>query len=390
VAIIGGGAAGVSAAVAAATAQSAPLSVALIESSHRLGGAVTAAMHRSLCGLYAGRPREPFDTLNAGTQRDLIARMVALAPESVVPRGLGKAWVLEFPASVWELALDAISTRPNLDRLMGCKVSRIHRKNGMISGIEVDGASNADLEVAVLIDCSGGGAAIEMCGEGAAVPVAADERMLGGYSVRMAGLEGDLEMLRIQIPYVLARAVLDGKLPAEARFTMFHPGPGSGEGICKLAVNPSRFGQEEVELFAGDILEHLRGQLSAFAHSRVVETSPRALSRDGVRLNGKYMITQADVLESRRHDSQAVRAWWPIERWSAEQGPTFSYPAEGKPYDIPLDAMRSAVIPNLLAAGTCVSATADAAASIRASGICLATGHAAGALAASMVPRLKE
>jgi len=52
--------------------------------------------------------------------------------------------------------------------------------------------------------------------------------------------------------------------------------------------------------------------------------------------------------------------------------------------------MRSAVIPNLLAAGTCVSATADAAASIRASGICLATGHAAGALAASMVPRLKE
>jgi hypothetical protein len=392
VAVIGAGAAGVAAAVAAAgaSAHSAPLSVALIEASHRLGGAVTAAMHRSLCGLYAAEPHGPLDTLNAGTQRELIARMVALSPASVVPRKVGKTWVLEFPADAWETALNDISTRSNVDRLLGCKVSEIRRKNGRISDIRVDGAVDRQIGVRVLIDCTGGGAAIGMCGQDAALFDDASTRMLGGYSVRIAGLEGDPQMLRVQIPYVLTRAVLDGKLPSEARFTMFLPGPGFGEGICKLAVNPARFAQEDVELFASQVLEHLKGQLPAFANSRVVEASPRALARDGVRLRGKYVVTEADVLEGRRLDSQDVRAWWPIERWCPEQGPTYAYPPQGVPYGIPCDAFRSAVIDNLLAAGTCVSATSAAAASLRASGICLATGHAAGVLAASLLNRPKE
>jgi hypothetical protein len=46
--------------------------------------------------------------------------------------------------------------------------------------------------------------------------------------------------------------------------------------------------------------------------------------------------------------------------------------------------MKSATIQNLLAAGNCLSATAGAAASLRASGICLATGDFAGRLAVEM------
>jgi len=96
------------------------------------------------------------------------------------------------------------------------------------------------------------------------------------------------------------------------------------------------------------------------------------------------VVTEEDVLSARRHGDDAVHGWWPVEFWDRSEGPTYAYPPVGRHYDIPRAALRSAVIPNLLAAGTCVSATSRAAASIRASGICLATGNAAGEMAEVM------
>jgi hypothetical protein len=106
------------------------------------------------------------------------------------------------------------------------------------------------------------------------------------------------------------------------------------------------------------------------------------LPRDGRRLKGKAIVTEDDVLQARQISPDAVHAWWPIEHWDISTGPAHAYPPEGQHYDIPDEAFQSAVIENLFAAGTCVSATAQAAASIRASGICLATGEAAGRVAA--------
>jgi len=79
-----------------------------------------------------------------------------------------------------------------------------------------------------------------------------------------------------------------------------------------------------------------------------------------------------------------VQAWWPMETWEADGGPVFTYPPIGSPYAIPEEALQSDRFDNLLAAGACVSATRAATASLRAGGICLATGDAAGRLAASV------
>jgi anaerobic glycerol-3-phosphate dehydrogenase len=76
-----------------------------------------------------------------------------------------------------------------------------------------------------------------------------------------------------------------------------------------------------------------------------------------------------------------------MERWDISSGPSYIYPPVGQPYDIPPGALQSEAIENLLAAGTCISATTAAAASTRASGICLATGYAAGRLALSRVAK---
>src|SRR5208337_5337953 len=83
VAVIGAGPAGV---CAAAAANGGAANVLLIDSSPRLGGSVTAAMHRCMCGLYSSAPKDPLDTLNASAQRDMVRRMLSKDPAHVLPR----------------------------------------------------------------------------------------------------------------------------------------------------------------------------------------------------------------------------------------------------------------------------------------------------------------
>ena len=378
IAVIGAGPAGVAAASAAASSGQ---SVTLIDSLSRLGGSVSAAMHRSLCGLYSDQPKSPLETLNVGSQREVVAHMMRSDPATVALKQLGKTCVLEFPAAAYEAALLRIVTKPNIHRIMNTRLTAARREGSRITAIQFNSQWQ---NVKAVIDCTGSGALMQMAGEDVMHPPDL-RRMLGGYSIRLTGITGDAEMLRLQIPYAVTKAVNTGLLPPEARFTMFHPGPSPNEGICKLAVNPDHFADGEMPRLAEQIISNLKSQIPAFAEVQIAESSPRPLPRDGRRLKGKATVTEDNVLSGRQIGADAVHAWWPIEQWDISIGPTYAYPPPGRHYDIPIAAMHSAIIENLFAAGTCVSATAAAAASLRASGICLATGHAAGLAASEFV-----
>ena len=384
VVIVGAGPAGVCAAAAAAESGA---GVVLIDSARRLGGSVTAAMHRSLCGLYADDPGDSRNTLNPSWQRSLVERMVARAPADVRPRRFGKAWVLEFPSAVWEASLAELCDRPSIDRRMGTSVWAARREGNRVTAIQLD-TDGGWIDTPALIDCTGGGHLLQLIGEEVMQPIDAPaDRMLAGYGVRLGNIRCNLELLRLQIPYVLAKAVQGGELPAIARFTVFYPGPGADEGVCKLAINADEMSADDIEPFADRVIDHLRCEVPDFSSAGIVEKSPQVLPRDGRRLKGKMSLTEEDVLTARKHGGTSVHAWWPVERWDTSAGPTYAYPPVGEAYDVPGEAMQSAVIDNLFAAGNCISATAGAAASSRASGICLATGAAAGRMAATKLNR---
>jgi hypothetical protein len=386
IAIVGGGAAGVAAAAVAATGSR----VVLIEASHRLGGSVTAAMHRSICGLYSQEPEDAVDTLNDSVQRDVVRRMAARAPTEVRPRSMGKAWVLEFPSAAWEQTLAEILRDSGAEVRFGCGVTGVRRENNRIAAIEVvendPQATPRWLDVNVLIDCTGGGNILKLIGPEAHQPaVDGIERMLAGFAIRLAGLEGDAELLRLQIPYFLAKAVEKAQLPPTARYTSFYPGPGTGEGICKLAIDLRDSSVGEADALAERVVDYLKGELPAFRPARIVEKSPQILPRDGLRLRGRQMLREQDVTTGQKIGPDCVHAWWPIERWDPSRGPSYAYAPEGEHYDISTGMVQSEFFENLLAAGTCLSATAAAAASSRASGICLATGAMAGEAAIELL-----
>ena len=343
-------------------------------------------MHRSMCGLYSQAPEDIADTLNDSAQRDVVRRMVSKQPSDVRARQFGKAWVLEFPVAAWEASLHEICDRWQIDVQMGCSVIAVQRQDARISGIQIGDPIESWIGVKAIVDCTGGGHVLRLAGDDAYLPKdGAAHRMLAGFSMRLNGLTGDPEIQRLQTAYALAKGVEKGALPPLARFTAFYPGPTDGEGVCKIAVNPVETITDEAQTFANQIVNHLKREIAGFAGAGIVEISPRILPRDGLRLRGRYVVTEQDILQAKKHGSDAVHAWWPIEKWDLEKGPTYEYPAVGEHYDIPYHALRSAAIENLFAAGTCISATADAAASTRASGICLATGDAAGRLAVSLI-----
>ncbi|MGD0138421.1 MAG: FAD-dependent oxidoreductase [Tepidisphaeraceae bacterium] len=384
IAIIGAGPAGVCAAAATGGAAN----VLLIDGSVRLGGSVTAAMHRCMCGLYSSAPKDPLDTLNASAQRDMVRRMLTMEPTRVLPRQMGKAWVLEFPAPAWESALAQICAESNAELRLGCRIAAVRRQGNRITAIQLQtqDLKSQWIDVKILIDCTGGGAVLKLAGEDAVLPLDdSSGRILGGFAARLSGIDGDGELLRLQIPYALAQAVDKGLLPRVARFAVFYPGPAAGEGICKLAVDPRELSNADAESFLNEVVQHMKRTIPALANARIVEKSPRILPRDGLRLRGRFVVDEHHVLLARQLGPDAVHAWWPLERWDVSQGPTYAYPPVGQHYDIPNAALQSAAIENLLAAGACLSATSAAMASIRASGICLATGHAAGRLAASLL-----
>ncbi len=223
IAVLGAGPAGVA---AAAVGASAGAKVLLVDAGDRPGGTVTAGLHRSLCGLYADAPGNPWDTLNAGVQRDVTARLARHDPEHVRVRQFGKAWALEFRTSAWETVLAEMCESPGLEVRLRTRLVGVDQDGSRLTTMRLKGAGPEYSNAKVFVDCTGEGALIRMAG--ADMVASSQERenpWLAGYAVRLAGLTDDLEMLRVRIPYTLAQAVAAGSLPPEARFTMFHPGP---------------------------------------------------------------------------------------------------------------------------------------------------------------------
>jgi NADPH-dependent 2,4-dienoyl-CoA reductase/sulfur reductase-like enzyme len=399
VAVIGGGPAGVAAAVVAAKRGA---RVVLLDRADRLGGSVVAALHRCLCGLYAAEPKSPVDTLNDGVQRQVVDRLVRKAPTDVRVKSFGNAWVLEFPAAAYVAVLTDICRDAGVDVCAGTTLGAVQLKDGRIDVAQSflpvfppcsllknpggdtgknDCATKRDIRAKVFVDCTGIGQVVTLAD--AALP--ADDGMLAGYGIRLANVDGDPDLLRLQVPYFLKRAVDAGTLHPLARFTVFHPGPGPAEGVCKLAIDAARFSEAEVSDFATTVVACLKANIETLKGAMVTETSPHAMPRSGRRLAGRYVMSEKDILSPlKMGHEESVLAWWPIEQWDAAAGPTYRFAEPGQPYAIPMTALQSNGVDNLLAGGMCIAATPTAAASIRASGICLATGDLAGRLAAKI------
>lgn len=131
------------------------------------------------------------------------------------------------------------------------------------------------------------------------------------------------------------------------------------------------------------LVKALRDSGGAWRNLRLVATGAQIGVREGRRVHGLYRITREDLINGARHEDAVCRATFPVDVHSPTADKTFDHGGvKAQPYDIPLRALISRDVPNILLAGRCISGDFWAHSSYRVTGNAVATGEAAGALAA--------
>jgi FAD-dependent oxidoreductase family protein len=131
------------------------------------------------------------------------------------------------------------------------------------------------------------------------------------------------------------------------------------------------------------IAEFLRKRVPGFADAYVAQSGTIIGVRETRRIVGEYQLTAKDVLTCGPFEDAIARGSYPLDIHDPEGKDTVirRLPVGGA-YDIPLRCLLPEGVDRVLVAGRCISGTHEAHSSYRVTPIAMATGHAAGVCAA--------
>lgn len=397
VVVVGGGAAGLAAAVAAGSAGA---RTALVERYGFLGGMATAGMVSTICGLYHGLPSGSPEPLNDGFA-ETFARRLALMPGCQKPVRRGRTFVLPYtPFAFACLADELVASVPEVDVYLHAYLGGVDAGRGRIDALRISTwERTVELCATVVADTSGDGVVARHAGA-ATETVPLSDRQLPALVFVLQHVDGEAlgAGARLALLRTLVAAERDGLLPEGASNLTLGLSSQPGEVIGKLALAgvTKDLSERRDFLTAAEqegrrrvlaVTEFLK-TLPAFGRAFLSHVATQVGVRESRRVIGRYELTREDVLSGRKFDDAVARASWPIELWEEGRlGATYEYLEDGQTYDIPLRSLQARDVDNLFMAGRCMSATHEALGSARVIGTCLATGEAVGRAAARMAER---
>jgi hypothetical protein len=131
------------------------------------------------------------------------------------------------------------------------------------------------------------------------------------------------------------------------------------------------------------IAAFLRRYVPGFERAYIVQSGVNIGVRETRRIVGDYQLTAADVLEARKFDDVIARCAYPIDIHNPSgSGTVLKRLPPGEAYDIPLRCLLPQGVERLVVAGRCISGTHEAHSSYRVMPTAMATGQAAGVCAA--------
>jgi hypothetical protein len=138
-------------------------------------------------------------------------------------------------------------------------------------------------------------------------------------------------------------------------------------------------GQQQIRLIVGIFRRYLPG----FSDCYFLGSMPKISIRASRRIVGEYELTRDDVAKGKRFPDGIARGAYPMSVQSTEKPNVrlHLYTKDGGDYDIPYRCLVPNKVDGLLVAGRCLSATREASGSARIGASCQAYGHAAGVAA---------
>mgnify|MGYP000252553524 CR=1 FL=1 len=389
VVVVGGGAAGIAAAVGAAQAGAACL---LVERNGSLGGQATNANVASYCGFFT-HSNPPQQTCKGVLASRYWSCFMSWGLMTAIGSPLYKNAIVTLDEEALKYALDLLVQRySGLKVLLHCRmISAQTSPDGSIQSIHcVDDEGTYEFRAKAFVDASGDGNLAHLAGAELRFGDGAGGGYLSTKMMRLdhVGLEAKFA------PAVLEEAIQRAKAEGFHRLTkesgiVFRTAPDTAYAILPSVAVPALDAETltacemNTRAQCQEYVAAFRKYLPGMEHCRLVSSGYKLGIRDTRHLVGEHILTAEEVLGAVKQPDTIARGAWPCEMHTdINRMADYLWVKDDGYYDIPLRCLKSRSTANLWGAGRLVSADAVAFASVRVMGIGFATGQAAGVAAA--------
>ena len=414
--VIGGGPAGLGAALGAANAGA---DVILTERYGFLGGNATAALVMPLMSFHTQKPRRekggattllptdhgPGEPVVAGVLTTLLDRLVRAG--GAISPSLQTGYVVPFDPEVFKLVALDLLDEAKVHFLFHALASDIVVDHGVKGVVFETKSGPVVIRAPVVIDCTGDGDVAAWAGAPYEIgreddqlvqPMtlmfrlteferAAFDAYVKEHPDQWRGVHGLWDLIR--------QAAADGKLQLPREDMLFFATPHERE----VSVNSTRvtkvlgtdvwdlsYAEWESRRQMRQIGAFLNRYVPGFEKGYIVQSGVNIGVRETRRILGDYQLTADDILQARKFPDVIARSTYPVDIHNPEgKGTTLKRLPPGEAYDIPLRCLLPQGVEGLIVAGRCISGTHEAHSSYRVMPVSMATGQAAGVCAALAV-----
>ncbi|MDX3904280.1 MAG: FAD-dependent oxidoreductase [Pigmentiphaga sp.] len=416
--VVGGGPAGIGAALGAARAGA---DVILVERYGFLGGNATAALVMPLMSFHTQRPT--FEKLGVsnllpndhGPGHPVIAGALKELLEYLVQRGgaispsLATGYVVPFDPEIFKWAALDLLDKAGVRILFHAFASGVYGDGHAQGGIFETKSGPLVIKAGTIVDATGDGDIAALAGadcdigreeDGLVQPMTLMFRMADfehaafqAYAQRhpdqWRGVHGLWDLVQ--------QATATGELDLAREDILFFATPHPRE----VSVNSTRVtrvlgtdvwdwscAEWESRRQLDQIVRFLRKYVPGFERSYAVQSGVHTGVRETRRIVGEYQLTAEDLLSARKFPDAIARGSYPVDIHNPTGKGTLlkRIPADDA-YDIPLRALIPQRVERVVVAGRCISGTHEAHSSYRVMPIAMATGQAAGVCAAMAARR---
>jgi hypothetical protein len=395
VVVLGGGPAGMAAAVGAARAGRSTL---LIERYGFLGGMGTAAGVTNFCGLHANVHGEIRQVVH-GVADDLLARIAALGGLNTPHALFGKTVAQAYDTAAYKIAADELLLSAGVQVLFHALAAGVVMDSpARVKALLVETKSGRVAVVGhTFIDCSGDGDLAAWAGAPYEKGDGAGHMLYPSTMFRINGVDPQRAGKAWEvIPRLMAQAEAAGRWRFPRKGAIVRPQKSGIEWRVNLtqlanAQGDAMDGTDARELSDAELqgrrqIASVAGflkEVPGFEASYIVDIAPQVGIRETRRVHGRYMLTESDVLECASFEDTIGVNGWPLEL-HLKGDVEFRWPKipESRGFNhLPYRMIVPLGQENLWVAGRCASMTHEAQSAARVTGACFVMGQAAGTAA---------
>jgi len=376
--VVGGGTAGIAAAVAAARNGARTI---LIERYGFLGGTMTAGLINPFMTFHAGR-----EQIIRGIFQEIIDRLKALNGYDEKTQA--------FDNELLKVIADQMVREAGVDLMLHTYVTDAVMQGNTIRGVEAYSKSGRHIILGkVVVDATGDGDVAVMAG----APYEKGRKEDGltqpaTLNFRMGGVDVERIPSREEINRLFDEAKARGEITIPREDVLWFYTTRRGE----IHFNTTRItkvdGTKVEDLTRAEIegrrqmmelVNFLKNRVPGFENAYLLSSGVQIGIRETRRIIGEYTMTGEDIIEARKFPDAIARGSYPIDIHSPTGPGTFiKGPPPSDYYEIPYRSLIPLKVENLIVAGRCISSTHEAQAAIRIIPIVVAIGQAAGTAAA--------